>query len=108
MQLACKMQLEYAYAAQLLPDMKDIVHKTDKGDHFFHMTFNAGERGLLDFVYVYDQADQLTMARLDLLPKGWHAIFVSFSRSTVQVLERADGCLFSFDLNDPFSSKVLD
>ncbi len=103
----CKMLLEFAYATHAMKDLEHTVHKIDKGKHAFHLAINAGKGEVFDFVYVYDQMDQLIGARLDLLPKGWSAIFMLTSTQAVNVRAFDEGCLFSFDLDDPFDSKAF-
>ena len=103
----CKMLLEFAYATHAMKDLEHTVHKIDKGKHAFHLAINAGKGEVFDFVYVYDQMDQLIGARLDLLPKGWSAIFMLTSMQAVNVRAFDEGCLFSFDLDDPFDSKAF-
>jgi hypothetical protein len=101
MQLRCEAMLETAFASHVV--LEDIAHKTDGNTDFYHVMLSAGEqRSMFDLVYVYVNG-RLVAARIDLLPKGWRLFFVG--SSVVQVLV-PEGCVFHFDVQQPFAARV--
>ena len=101
MRVKCEVMLESAYASHIA--LEDIAHKTEGDLDFFRLILSGGEeRGLFDLVYIYGRGMLLT-TRIDLLPRGWKLFLL---RSNAVELLLPEGCVFHFDLNDPYSAKV--
>lgn len=101
----CEVMVEFAYGMHVAQE--DIVHKFDESNEYFHFILNGGpEAGLFDLIYIYSPAGKLLATRIDMLPKKWQLIFLIPGK--VQLLMPNNGCLFYFDLNDPFAGEVLD
>src|SRR5205809_7445223 len=105
--IAFRTIVQFAYCSSL--SVEDMGHKKDKAGEFFHLILNGGkEAGLFDLVYFYNWKGGLMLTRVDLLPANWHVLFLPLTPNKLQVLmPEKDGCLFQFDLYDPFTAEVL-
>jgi hypothetical protein len=103
--LECKVMLESAYGRHLTEESN--VYKAVKSTEYFHLLLSSGRGAeFLDLVYAYNPRIGLIGARIDTLPEGWSLLFPS-SRTVIVNLPGKESCRFSFDLRDPFNSKVV-
>ncbi len=63
------------------------------------------EAGLLDILYIYSVKGELLSSRIDMLQNNGSCFFLFQAK---QVVSPSDGCIFQFDLRDPFADTVLD
>jgi len=99
----CEAMLESAFALHVIEEK--VVRKSEGSNDFYHLILSGGESGAFDIAYVYEKQSREPLAsRIDRLPKDWHLLFLLPGKVQVIVPK---GCVFQFDLKDPFSPQVL-
>jgi hypothetical protein len=100
-ELGCPLVLESSYLVAVMDQAHSVEHD---GSETFHMVLRGGE-DVFDLVYIYSPAGKLVGERIERLPAEWRVVLMRTSSQQIQVISK-EGCVFSFDLTDPFLSQV--
>ncbi len=108
----CELMLEQAFAMhQSTNTMGQMVQKESRDFKHFHVLL-TDTSGLFDIQYMYAHSGTLVTTKIDQLPKGWTILHQILKPNKIQVsmpdvTPELPGCIFEFDVSDPFSAKVL-